>query len=136
MPGPATLTFDNSPARHGAGRAARLHRRRATPSATPARRGRRRERVLACFARLFGERALAAGALHRAGLGGGHRALERRRPDLRAGRRLEPAGPALREPPGRMHWAGTESATRWAGFMDGAVSSGESAAAAILAARH
>jgi monoamine oxidase len=34
-------------------------------------------------------------------------------------------GPALREPCGRIHWAGTETATVWAGYMDGAVRSGE-----------
>ena len=44
------------------------------------------------------------------------------------------AGAGLREPLGPLHWAGSETATRWAGFMDGAVSSGERAAAEILAA--
>jgi len=34
-------------------------------------------------------------------------------------------GPALRDPVGRIHWAGTETATEWCGYMDGAVSSGE-----------
>ena len=42
-------------------------------------------------------------------------------------------GPALREPVGRIHWAGTETATVWCGYMDGAVQSGERAAAEILA---
>lgn len=37
-------------------------------------------------------------------------------------------GEALREPVGRIHWAGTETATRWCGYMDGAVRSGERAA--------
>lgn len=37
-------------------------------------------------------------------------------------------GIALREPVGRVHWAGTETATRWVGYMDGAVQSGERAA--------
>ena len=37
-------------------------------------------------------------------------------------------GPALREPVGRIHWAGTETATGWAGYMDGALTSGERAA--------
>ena len=32
---------------------------------------------------------------------------------------------ALREPVGRIHWAGAETATRWYGHMDGAVRSGE-----------
>ncbi len=43
------------------------------------------------------------------------------------------AGEHLRRPLGPVHWAGTETATRWAGFMDGAVSSGERAAGEILA---
>jgi monoamine oxidase len=41
-------------------------------------------------------------------------------------------GPALREPVGRIHWAGTETATVWSGFMDGAVQSGERAAREVL----
>lgn len=40
-------------------------------------------------------------------------------------------GAALRAPCGRVHWAGTESATEWSGFMEGAVQSGERAAAEI-----
>jgi monoamine oxidase len=40
-------------------------------------------------------------------------------------------GPHLREPVGRIHWAGTETATYWNGYMDGAVSSGERAAAEV-----
>lgn len=42
-------------------------------------------------------------------------------------------GPALREPCGRLHWAGTETATEWSGYMEGAVQSGERAAAEVLA---
>jgi monoamine oxidase len=42
-------------------------------------------------------------------------------------------GSALREPVGRIHWAGTETATLWAGYMDGALTSGERAAAEVLA---
>lgn len=43
-------------------------------------------------------------------------------------------GPALKEPIGRIHWAGTETAAEWNGYMDGAVESGERAAAEVLAA--
>jgi monoamine oxidase len=43
-------------------------------------------------------------------------------------------GPGLREPVGRIHWAGTETATEWSGYMDGALQSGERAAAEVLAA--
>ncbi len=44
-------------------------------------------------------------------------------------------GPALREPCGAIHWAGTETATWMAGYIDGAIESGERTAAEILAAR-
>ncbi|TDD35249.1 flavin monoamine oxidase family protein [Actinomadura sp. KC06] len=37
-------------------------------------------------------------------------------------------GPSLRRPVGPLHWAGTETATRWAGYIDGAVESGHRAA--------
>ena len=37
-------------------------------------------------------------------------------------------GPALTEPHGRLHWAGTESAGEWAGCMNGAVLTGQRAA--------
>jgi monoamine oxidase len=42
-------------------------------------------------------------------------------------------GAALREPVGRIHWAGTETSTYWNGYMDGAVRSGERAAQEALA---
>jgi monoamine oxidase len=34
-------------------------------------------------------------------------------------------GPWIRQPVGRIHWAGTETSTYWNGYMDGAVRSGE-----------
>jgi monoamine oxidase len=43
-------------------------------------------------------------------------------------------GQALREPIGRIHWAGTETATVWTSYMEGAVQSGERAADEVLAA--
>jgi monoamine oxidase len=43
-------------------------------------------------------------------------------------------GEALREPVGRIHWAGTETAEVWNGYMDGAVRSGERAAHEVLTA--
>jgi monoamine oxidase len=42
-------------------------------------------------------------------------------------------GAALRAPVGRIHWAGTETSDYWVGYMDGAVRSGERAAAEVLA---
>ena len=43
-------------------------------------------------------------------------------------------GYTLREPCGRIHWAGTESSTIMCGWIDGAVRSGERAAAEATAA--
>ena len=42
-------------------------------------------------------------------------------------------GPALREPCGRIHWAGTESSAVMCGWVDGAVRSGERAASEVMA---
>ncbi len=41
----------------------------------------------------------------------------------------------LREPTGRLHWAGTETAIEHNGYLDGAIEAGERAAAEVLAAR-
>jgi monoamine oxidase len=43
-------------------------------------------------------------------------------------------GRALREPCGRIHWAGTETATVWGGSIEGAIRSGERAADEVLEA--
>jgi monoamine oxidase len=40
-------------------------------------------------------------------------------------------GRVLREPVGRVHWAGTDTATEWNGYMDGAIQAGERAAAEV-----
>jgi monoamine oxidase len=42
-------------------------------------------------------------------------------------------GPALREPCDRIHWAGTESSAIMCGWIDGAIRSGERAAAEVMA---
>jgi monoamine oxidase len=44
-------------------------------------------------------------------------------------------GQALRQPVGRIHWAGTETETNWNGGMEGAIRAGERAAAEVYA-RH
>lgn len=41
-------------------------------------------------------------------------------------------GPALREPVGRIHWAGAEYATDWSGYMEGAVRSGRATAREVV----
>jgi monoamine oxidase len=45
-------------------------------------------------------------------------------------------GAALRQPCGRLHFAGTETAIRWAGYMDGAIESGLRAADEVDARLH
>jgi monoamine oxidase len=45
---------------------------------------------------------------------------------------LSSVGAAIRVPHGRVHWAGTETSDRWAGYIDGAVRSGERAAGEVL----
>jgi monoamine oxidase len=47
---------------------------------------------------------------------------------------LSDYGPGLREPCGLIHFAGTETATVWAGYMDGAVRSGERVAREVRSA--
>jgi len=42
-------------------------------------------------------------------------------------------GKVIREPHGRIHWAGTETSTRWMGYIDGAIRSGERAAEEVVA---
>jgi monoamine oxidase len=46
---------------------------------------------------------------------------------------LTTLGPALRTPFGRIHWAGTETSPVWSGYIEGAIQSGERAAAEVLA---
>lgn len=46
---------------------------------------------------------------------------------------LSAYGPALRAPVGRLHWAGTETASVWSGYVEGAIRAGERAAAEALA---
>jgi monoamine oxidase len=130
--GPARVTFDNSPpdgspgvllgflegrfARHWAAR----------PAAE------RREAILAGHARLFGARAARPVEFvervwaEEEWTRGCYGCL------MTTGGWTE-YGRALREPVGRLHWAGAETAIVWNGYMDGAVSSGEGAAAEVLA---
>ena len=94
--------------------------------------GEREAAVLESFARFFGEEALrprayaeldwGAEVYSRGGYGG-----------FAPPGFLTDHGAALREPVGRVYWAGTETATEWSGYMDGAVQSGERAAREALA---
>lgn len=93
----------------------------------------RRDLLLATLARHFGERALRPLSFHEKSwhldpfVLGGYLAW----PKPGAYAALAAAGA---EPVGRLHWAGTESASRYAGYFEGAVRAGERAAAEVLAA--
>ena len=45
---------------------------------------------------------------------------------------LTTMGKSIRQPHGRIYWAGTETSARWMGYVDGAIRSGERAAQEIL----
>ncbi len=128
--GPVTLTFDCSPRDGSAGVMLGFvggPEARELARLAPAE---RRAAVLACFERLFGPRAArpvdyaeqswaaeewsGGGPTSNFGPGG-----------------WTDCGPALREPIGRVHWAGTETATVWSGYMEGALQAGERAAAEV-----
>jgi monoamine oxidase len=131
--GPVRLTFDNSPPDGTPGVLLGFlegdHARRAGLQPPAA----RRAAVLGVFARLFGARAREP-----------ERYIERswaEEPWTRGcyGCFMTPGGwtsygTALRAPVGPIHWAGAETATIWNGYMDGAVRSGERAAAEAVRA--
>jgi monoamine oxidase len=91
----------------------------------------RRETVARAFARLFGP------AAHPTGYADFDWAAEewtRGCPvGLMAPGTVAPYARELREPAGRIHWAGTETATEWNGYMEGALESAERAAVEVLA---
>jgi monoamine oxidase len=130
---PVHFTFDNSPpgGRPGVllGFVAGSEARRLT-SASPAT---RRRQVLTAFTRLFGP-----AAAHPRRLIEHNWSQEVWTRGCYAGY-LGPGvwsdyGAALRAPAGRIHWAGTETAEVFTGYMDGAVRSGERAAREVRAA--
>jgi monoamine oxidase len=47
---------------------------------------------------------------------------------------LSSVGDALRSPVGRIHWAGTETARDWIGYMEGGIEAGQRAAGEVLTA--
>jgi len=92
----------------------------------------RREQALDCFAALFG--AQAANPIDHVEQRWGAEAFAPGGPTAAVppGSWTE-FGPLLRTPVGPLHWAGTETADEWTGFMDGAVRSGQRAAAEVAA---
>jgi monoamine oxidase len=131
--GPVRLTYDNSPPDGTPGVLLGFlegdHARRAGLMEPHE----RRAQVLDVFGRLFGDRARRP-----------ERYVERSWAEERwtrgcYGCYMTPGGwtsygQALRAPVGPVHWAGAETATIWNGYMDGAVRSGERAAAEALRA--
>ncbi|MEY2514104.1 MAG: monoamine oxidase [bacterium] len=131
LEGPCGVTFDSSP-RSGvpgallgfiAGDEARRFVR--LPAAE------RRQAVLGSFSRAFGDRALSP--IDYVEMDWPAQPYSRGGPiAVPAPGVLTTFGVALREPVGRIHWAGSETATYWNGYMDGANSAGERAAREVL----
>jgi monoamine oxidase len=131
--GPVKVIYDNSPPGGRPGVLLGFFEGRAAQVAMRATQDERREQVTRVFARLFGERA--ARPERYVDLAWGQEELTRGC----YGANMPPGGwtgfgPALRAPVGRVHWAGAETATAFCGYMEGAVTSGEAAARAVLAA--
>jgi monoamine oxidase len=131
--GPVSVTFDNSPPDGTPGVLLAFLEGRAARRAADLAQEERRQLVVDCLVRFFGDqarrpdryvdKAWAADEWARGCYGG----------FLPPGAWTE-NGSALRAPIGTIHWAGAETATIWNGYMDGAVSSGERAAREALAA--
>jgi monoamine oxidase len=133
LPGPGQVVFDNTPSSGAVGVLLAFLEGREARELSAVGERERRTAVLGTLARLFGPEA--------------GRPVDWVEHDWTADRWSRGAyagvmgpgtwtahGPALRAPVGRLHWAGTETATRWAGYFDGAIQSGERAAAEVLAA--
>ena len=93
----------------------------------------RRAAVIGTLARLFGPRAATPGAFYEQKWAAEEWTRGCYGPTCRRARGRRSAR-ALRPPIGPLHWAGAEYAERWSGYMDGAVRSGEAAAAAVCGA--
>ncbi|MEM9728606.1 MAG: FAD-dependent oxidoreductase, partial [Myxococcota bacterium] len=91
----------------------------------------RERRVLAALARFFGDEARLCQEYHE--LDWGAEPWSRGCPvgGLPPGV-LSNSFAHIRKPEGRIHWAGTEAATEWMGYMEGAIQSGERAADEVL----
>lgn len=129
--GPVKITFDNTPPDHGApGVLMGFIEGAEGRTALGLSEGQRRAAVTACFTRYFGPKAAKP-----------HLYVEKSWASEQWSRGCYAGylptgvwtdyGPALRAPVGRIHWAGTETATVWNGYLDGAVRSGQRAAAEV-----
>jgi monoamine oxidase len=130
--GPVSATFDDSPPDGSLGIVFGFvggDNARSYNATSPAR---RREQVLNQYASFFGKQALSPSGFFETSWSGEQ--WTRGCPvGIPATGALLAYGARLREPVGRIHWAGTEASTYWNGYMDGAVRAGERAAAEALA---
>jgi monoamine oxidase len=129
--GPVRLTFDNSPPDGSPGVLLGFLEGRRARELGRLPEEERRTAVIDCFTRLFGPRAATPDAY-----------VERLWAEEQWTRGCYGChmptgawtnyGPALHPPLGPLHWAGAEYAHVWNGYMDGAVRSGEAAAAEVV----
>jgi monoamine oxidase len=123
--GPVAVAFDNSPLDASRGVLLAF----IAPEKLPKEKNERKRTILAAFAALFGNKALEPI---------GYFETDWSTETWTAGcvSPLPPGvltqhGRTLREPIGRIHWAGTETSEVWCGYMDGAVRSGRRVAAEV-----
>ena len=134
--GPVSATFDDSPPFASSSRGPGIifgfvggDNARSYAAMSPAA---RQSAVLAQYANFFGSEALNATGFFETSWCG--EAWTRGCPvGIPSNGTLLAYGPWIRQPIGRIHWAGTETSTYWNGYMDGAVRSGERAASEVLA---
>jgi monoamine oxidase len=128
--GPAQLTFDNSPPSGRPGILLAFVEGAHARGLSHLSAAERQSAVVACLTRCFGPKAESPNEFLELDWsaerfsGGCYGAL------LAPGV-LREYGPGLREPCGPIHFAGTETAAVWAGYMDGAIRSGERVAREI-----
>jgi monoamine oxidase len=131
--GPANSTFDNSPPDGTPGVVFGFIGGSAARSAAKLSVAARRKAVLDNFVIFFGPQAAQPKSYFE--MDWSKEAWTRGCPVGHAGKNvLRRYGPALKVPFRRVHWAGTETALYWNGYMDGAVRSGEAAAKEVLKA--
>ena len=131
--GPANTTFDNSPPSGNPGIVFGFAGGDEARKLGKLSRAKRREAVLANFVAAFGPGAADPNASFE--MNWTQEAWTRGCPVGHTGTNvLRKYGPALGKRVGRVHWAGTETADYWNGYMDGAVRSGERAAREVLGA--
>jgi monoamine oxidase len=131
LPGPAQVIFDNTPPNGSPGVVLGFLEGRDARTLGRVREVERREAVVGGLARIFGPRAAKPS---------GYVEKDWSAEPYSRGCYAGVLGPGawtaygtwLREPIDRIHWAGTETATRWMGYFDGAVQSGKRAAAEVM----